>query len=47
VLTDGANGFYSDVAVVGTRAYVCSVVAELDARGKERSRLRLDVQTIP
>jgi len=47
VLTDGANGFYSDVAVIGTRAYVCSVVAELDARGKERSRLRLDVQTLP
>jgi hypothetical protein len=46
-LADGAQGFYSDVAVVGTRAYVCSVVAELDARGKERSRLRLDVQALP
>ncbi len=47
VLVDGANGFYSDVAVLGSRAYVCSVVAELDARGKERSRLRLDVQALP
>jgi hypothetical protein len=46
-LAEGAQGFYSDVAVVGTRAYVCSVVAELDARGKERSRLRLDVQALP
>jgi hypothetical protein len=47
VLVEGAQGFYSDVAVVGSKAYVCSVVAELDARGKERSRLRLDVQSIP
>ena len=47
VLADGANGFYSDVAVAGNKAYVCSVVAELDSRGKERSRLRLDVQTLP
>jgi hypothetical protein len=47
VLSDGAQGFYSDVAVAGGRAYVCSVVAELDARGKERSRLRLDVQQLP
>ncbi|HEY1098958.1 MAG TPA: hypothetical protein VGF99_08515 [Myxococcota bacterium] len=47
ILADGANGFYTDVAVVGNKAYVCSVVAELDSRGKERSRLRLDVQTLP
>ncbi len=47
VLTDGANGFYADVAVSAGKAFVCSVVAELDARGKERSRLRLDIQTLP
>ncbi len=47
VLTEGAQGFYSDVAVLGSRAYVCSVVAELDERGLERSRLRLDVQGLP
>ncbi len=47
ILADGANGFYADVAVVGNKAYICSVVAELDARGKERSRLRLDVHTMP
>jgi hypothetical protein len=47
IISDGANGFYADVAVVGNKAYICSVVAELDARGKERSRLRLDVHTLP
>ena len=47
ILADGASGFYSDVAVAGNKAYVCSVVAELDSRGRERSRLRLDVQTLP
>jgi hypothetical protein len=47
VLVDGAHGFYSDVSVAGSRAFVCSVVAELDARGKERSQLRLDVQALP
>jgi hypothetical protein len=46
VLTEGPHGFYSDVAVLGGNAYVCSVFAELDSRGKERSRLRLDVQPI-
>ena len=47
ILSDGANGFYSDVAVAGNKVYICSVVAELDSRGKERSRLRLDIQTLP
>jgi hypothetical protein len=47
VLSDGAHGFYTDVAVAGGRAFVCSVVAELDPRGKERSQLRLDVQQLP
>lgn len=46
-LSEGANGFYADVAVSGGRAFVCSVVAELDQRGKERSRLRLDIQQLP
>jgi hypothetical protein len=47
VLGAGANGFYADVAVSGGKAFVCSVVAELDERGQERSRLRLDVQQLP
>jgi hypothetical protein len=47
VLADGAQGFYSDVVVVENRAFVVSVVAELDSRGKERSRFRLDVQPLP
>ncbi len=46
-LAEGANGFYTDVAVSGNQAFVCSVVAELDQRGKERSRLRLDIQQLP
>lgn len=46
ILGAGANGFYADVAVSAGNAYVCSVLAELDARGKERSRLRLDIQTV-
>jgi hypothetical protein len=46
-LSEGANGFYADVAVSGGRAFVCSVVAELDQRGKERSRLRVDIQQLP
>jgi hypothetical protein len=47
LLADGAHGFYADVAVSGGKAFVCSVVAELDSRGKERSRLLLDVQALP
>ena len=47
VLSEGAHGFYSDVAVFEGKAYVVSVVAELDQRGKERSRLRLDIQQLP
>jgi hypothetical protein len=45
--TDGPHGFYSDVDVRGGRAYICSVVALLDARGIERSRLQVDVQALP
>jgi hypothetical protein len=47
VLQDGAHGYYSDVVVAGTSAFVVSMVAELDQRGLERSRLRLDVQPVP
>lgn len=47
VLDTGANGFYADVAVSAGKAFVCSVVAELDPRGKERSKLRVDVQPVP
>jgi hypothetical protein len=47
VRADGPYGFYSDVDVRGGRAYICSVVALLDARGQERSRLQVDVQALP
>ncbi len=47
ILDTGANGFYADVAVSAGKAFVCSVVAELDPRGKERSQLRVDIQPLP
>lgn len=47
VLADGPHGFYADIAIDAGTAYVCSVVAQLDSRGKERSQVRLDVQQLP
>ena len=47
VLSDGAHGFYADVAAAGQNAFLVSVVAELDDRGRERSRLLMTVKTLP
>lgn len=47
VLEEGAHGFYSDVKVQGDNAFIVSVLAELDGRGRERSRAALTVQTLP
>jgi hypothetical protein len=47
LLQEGAHGYYADVAVVNGTAYIVSVLAELDGRGNERSRLGLTVQPAP
>ncbi len=47
LLTDGAHGFYSDIAVQSGKAYIVSVEAQLDERGVEASRLGLTVQNAP
>jgi hypothetical protein len=45
--TDGAHGYYADVAVANGNAYIVSVLAGLDARGVEASRLVVTVQPAP
>jgi hypothetical protein len=47
LVTEGAHGYYSDVAVGGGKAYIVSVEARLDDRGIEASRLGLTVQPAP
>jgi len=47
VLREGAHGFYTDVKVKGGTAFIVSVLAELDGRGRERSRAALTVQALP
>ena len=47
LLEDGAHGFYTDLDVVGDVAYVVSVVARLDGRGIESSRLGLTLRNLP
>lgn len=47
LITDGAHGFYSDVAIVEGNAYIVSVEARLDERGIEASRVGLTVQPAP
>ncbi len=47
LLSAGAHGFYSDVAIQNGTAYIVSVLAELDSNGVERSRLGLVVQPAP
>jgi hypothetical protein len=47
LLTDGSHGFYTDVVIQGTEAFIVSVLAELDARGRERARLGMTVQALP
>jgi hypothetical protein len=45
--TDGAHGYYADVAIANGNAYIVSLLAQLDARGLERSRLGLSIQPAP
>lgn len=47
VIEQGPHGFYSDVAVSGAQAFLVSVIAELDSRGRERSRVGLTVRNLP
>lgn len=47
VLENGAHGFYSDVFVHGGQAYLVSLMAELDPRGRERSRAAVTVYSLP
>lgn len=47
LITEGAHGFYSDIAIGAGSAYIVSVEARLDDRGFEASRLGLIVQPVP
>lgn len=47
LITDGAHGYYSDVALGAGKLYIVSVEARLDQRGIEASRLGLTVQAVP
>jgi hypothetical protein len=47
VLEDGAHGFYSDMVVRDGTAFIVSVLAELDGRGRENSRVGLTLRTLP
>jgi hypothetical protein len=47
LVQEGAHGFYSDIAIGGGKAYIVSVEARLDTRGREASRLGMTVQAVP
>jgi hypothetical protein len=47
LLFEGAHGFYADVVTKDGKAYIVSVLAELDGRGRERSRAVLTVRDLP
>lgn len=47
VLENGAHGFYSDVFVQEGQAFMVSLMAELDPRGRERSRAAVTVYSLP
>lgn len=47
VLEEGAHGFYAGIATADGKAYLVSVLAELDARGRERSRAAVTVHPLP
>jgi hypothetical protein len=47
LLGEGANGFYSDLVVTDTSAYIVSVLAELDSRGLEHPRVGLVIRGLP
>jgi len=44
---DGAHGFYSDVVVSGSTAFVSSVEAVLNGRGEEQSHIVITVHGLP
>ncbi len=47
LLQEGAHGFYSDVVVNDTTAFIVSVQARVDARGQEASRLSVLPRALP
>ena len=47
LIEQGAHGFYSDVALSDGTAFIVSVIAELDSRGRERSRVGLTLRSFP
>jgi hypothetical protein len=47
LLQEGAHGFYSDVVVNETTAFIVSVQARVDGRGQEASRLTVLPRTLP
>jgi hypothetical protein len=47
VLVEGGHGFYADVVARAGQAFIVSVLAELDARGHERSRAAVTVVDLP
>ena len=47
LLSEGAHGFYTDLQVSGGAAIISSVVAELDGRGHEASRVGLTIRNLP
>lgn len=46
-LSEGANGFYADVALLQNQAFIVSVLARLDSRGRENSRVGLTIRNLP
>lgn len=47
LITEGAHGYYSDVAIGAGKLFIVSVEARLDQHGIEASRLGLTVQPVP
>ena len=47
LLQEGAHGFYSDVVVNDTTAFIVSVQARVDGRGQEASRLTVLPRALP
>ncbi len=47
LVSEGAHGFYADVAIADGNAYIVSVEARLDERSLEASRVGLTVQPAP
>lgn len=47
VVSDGAHGYYADVVVGGTNAYIVSVQAQLSGRGQEDPQMGLTIRPLP